>query len=486
MSHLASQSAKGKLRDNLWEIVNYLWLKYVGISEEYELLREKWMFLKDAHPPAIPIGKGSQIFKALDKSIARSEKLFRRFGFDKKSLDDYARFRECDYRFCEEIETELFGLVTYVGLLKLAYFQRTVSYEVVHSTGFAYGPEKTIGSEMVYVAADNIVESYSDCVETKRRQPGDQPVFLWDNFATFVPPIQSPGFFGAVCTTFPLGLFHISLSEEQKSQIPPLLMIAHEIAHVSVRDPDKVSNARIEFESVMQYVILHARNIVRGFMNNGLLYNWYRCPYCPLNILSWSYDDKRIARFFEEIFADFLAYKIGGSNTIEALLDEGSGDDSVRFRTSVVSGYMHELGRVGSQRGDAIDLRIDDVNRRRNTSLRRIASKLGQHLGLSHPLIRICPKCQVVTGQTIGICIKSFEDQHPQTLSKFIKSGKEFSISRKEEKRVISQLLKGIPQTGVDPRKLLHCYFEAFKKTRRIRNRPRYLVTLYSLAFNES
>lgn len=486
MSDAAAQSLKQKRRDNLWEIVNYLWLKYVGISEEYELLREKWMFLKDVHPPAIPIGKGSQIFKALDRSISRSDRLFKGFGFEKKSLDDYAKFRERDYKFCDNMEAELFGLVTYVGLMKLAYLQRTISYEVVHSTGFAYGPEKTIGSEMVYVAADNVIESYNDCIETKKREPGNQPVFLWDNFATFVPPIQSGGFFGAVCTTFPLGLFHISLSEEQKGQIPPLLMIAHEVAHVSMRDPDRVSKARIEFESAMRYVILHAKSIVRDFMNNGLLQHWYKCPYCPLNILDWSHDSKRTAGFFEEIFADFLAYKIGGPNTIEALFDEGSIDDSVRLRVSVISGYMRERGGAEFQRADTIDLRIDDVNRRLKTSLKRIASERGQHLPPNHPLIRICPRCQVVTGQTIGICIKSLEDQQPQILSKFVKPGKEFSISGEEENRTISSLLEGIPQTGVDPRKILHCYFEAFKRTRRIRNRPRFLVTLYSLAFNES
>lgn len=478
---------KERRRHNLWEIVSYLWVKYIGVSEEYELLKEKWAFLQDAHPPAISVGKGSQVFIELDKSISRTEKMFKKFGLAKKSQDAYKNFRERDWNLCNKIRRELFSLVNYVGLLKLAYFQRTVSYEVMTSTGFAYGPEKTIGSEIVYVAADKVTKTYADCIEIKRRRPGNEPVFVWDNFITFVPPIQARGFFGALCTPYAVGLYHVSLSEEQKSQITPFMMLAHEISHVAAMDPDnEITSARDEYESFLAYIVLHTKNILNDLFDDGILQRWERCQNCPLNALGWISLQEVANDVIKEVFADWITFKVAGPNIVELILDEAFSTPLAKLRVNCLSKYMREQasGTTEIARSNEIDLRVDDVNRRERISVRRERSR--KHLPLTEPFVDICPGCLAVTGQTIGRCLKSFEDRHPRKAQSFIKKGKLFSISKREEDSIISSLLEGIPQTSVDPRKILHCYFEAFKGAERIGRKPQYLVTLYSLAFSET
>lgn len=480
---------KEKRRHNLWEIINYLWTKYVGISEEYELLKEKWVFLQDVHPPAISIGKGSHVFKELDKSSLRMQKIFKKFGFTKNTHDDYCNFRERDWAFCEKIKQELFSLVNYVGLLKLAYLQRTVSYEVVNSTGFPYGPEKTIGSEIVYVAADKVADVYADCVKMKMRL-GNKPVFVWDNFITFVPPIQASGFFGALCTAYAVGLYHVSLSEELKSQIAPLMMLAHEISHVAAMDPDnEVTKARVEYESLLTYVVRHAKVILNDLLQNGSLQHWNHCQICPLNVSEWSSLEGFANDVINEIFADWIAFKVAGPNIIELLLDEVFHLPFTKVRAKCMAKYMHELACGMSEsdlsnRADEVDFRIDDINRRERISIRRERGR--RHLPLAEPFVDICPKCLSLTGQAFGECLKSFEDRHPRIAGRFVKRNRLFSISKDEEDTITSSLLGGVPLVSVDPRKILHCYFEAFKRARNIGQKPQYLVTLYSLAFSET
>ena len=481
------QDNRERRRTNLWEIVNYLWLKYVGISEEYELLKEKWIFLKDAHSPAISIGKASCTFRALDRSILAIGRMFKTFGFEKKSPDEYSNLKEYDYGLCEKIRTELFPLVNYVGLLKLAYFQRTVSHEVLSSTGFAYSPERTVGSEMVYLAADKVAKTYSECIDIKRRQPANQPVFMWDGFITFIPPIQSSGFFGALCSTQLLGLYHVSISEEQKGLIPPLMMLAHEVSHIAIMDPDKgLTGARDEYESVLAYLTLHVRNVLRLMLDDGRLERWAACDVCPLNALAWVYPEGAANNVIQEIIADFFSYKISGPNSMELLLDEGFLMLLTRLRVNCIASYVsrNATGREELGRANNVLFRVDDIDRRARASMRRWLNS--HNLALDEPRVDVCPRCLRLTGNVIGIVLKNFEDRFPVILNAFIKSQKVFSISKNEARRIIAALLQEKPLTDVDPRKLLHCYIECFRRTKHAGQKPQYPVVLYSLAFNES
>ena len=58
-----------------------------------------------------------------------------------------------------------------------------------------------------------------------------------------------------------------------------------------------------------------------------------------------------------------------------------------------------------------------------------------------------------------------------------------FSITQKEKEEISYALRNGIPIPEKDPRHILHCYYEAYKKSDG-EERPHYAATIYSLAFN--
>lgn len=466
-------------KSNLWEITRHLWSKYVNLSEEYKMLKEKWAFLEFTNSPALPLRAESNIFKAIDSSVSRLNTLFGMFNLTKDKRDRYPDFYEAPLNVYQNIQNEFFYLVSYVGLLKLAYFQRTVALEMAHTmTGFPQSPEKTIGSELIYVAADKVAKVYSGCIKSAMKPPYyTTPFYQWDEFVSFVPPITSSTFYGAFCRTSPYGLYHLSLSEEQKSMVCSLLILAHEVGHVPAFDPNTDTGMREEYVSMSDYVFKKTISAYQIQEEEGRLLEWYKCRYCRWNPFNWPDTPKFFLELFEQVFADLIGLKIGGPMTIEVFLNETYPADEAIVRSEIIHTYMREKDLP-----NAIDLnhRINDVVQRKKTFLHD-----SEGLDPNHPEITLCLTCLRVLGKTFGGSIYNYEQNHKGFFSRFIKRKKEFSISVAEEEQIINSLKRGIPCSDFDVRKILHAYARAFKSMKEPHERPRYPITLYSIAFNE-
>lgn len=87
-----------------------------------------------------------------------------------------------------------------------------------------HSPERTIGNELFYLAADNVARRYYECLNI--------PYGKWDEIITFTPPIEEEYFYGAFYRPSQyLKLFHVSMSEEAKYFVGSYLTLAHEFSH---------------------------------------------------------------------------------------------------------------------------------------------------------------------------------------------------------------------------------------------------------------
>ena len=111
-----------------------------------------------------------------------------------------------------EIGSRLFEICHYHGILKTTFYMRTVSSEIPHVvSGIPLSPEKTMGNEAVYVAADIVARRYRECLYVPEE-------FSWDPYVSFLYPATCTGFYGAFCSPERhLRLYHISISEEGKN-----------------------------------------------------------------------------------------------------------------------------------------------------------------------------------------------------------------------------------------------------------------------------
>lgn len=479
--------------ESLWEAVRTLWMKYCGISDEYRMLRDRWLYLyKEVSIPTLPYLKNKEnlTFDLLDNHIKELDQLFKdKFNLKRGVMEDYTKslplLRKSSLRDHSEIEVRFFDLSTYVGLLKLAFFQRTASSEISHvASGAPKSPERTIGNELFYLAADKCAKRYHECLNI--------PYGRWDNFITFAPPIGQGYFYGAFYHPSPyLELFHISMSEEQKYFVGSYLALAHEFGHGVLTKKTTTPEGDVITDKVNWYKLLF-EIVWDGMFDSLNEFVGRRCEDCIIT----KYTDSKLSYFrqYEQFIADLFGFRVGGPNILSALWDISFGvtNELELIRNVALLEYIYAHSKRREIRGlidrinDLLD-RLDVVRAENNklcpthTNLSECITKIG---GLWANIAMNVDKdiFSIIPNRNLGNLDLEGYDISSSIFSNFIKE--EFKIKKSEETRLVDSLLSGIPCTDADPRHILHCYYEAYKKSKG-EDRPSYPATIQSLAFNK-
>ncbi|MGC1121513.1 MAG: hypothetical protein WBA22_10510 [Candidatus Methanofastidiosia archaeon] len=497
-----------KREDILWDSVRSHWFKFCGISDEYSMLRNKWMYFFDEFYPVFP--DMGETFDNLAKKCKYLEELFGDFGFKREKPEEKENMMNGDLEKLTEIEDVLFDLSKYIALLKLAFFQRTVSVEIPHtSIDLPHNAEREIGNELIFVAADKIANAYEKCLRI--------PYWNWDHIITFLPHYESSFFFGAVIQFMPeLGAFHISMSEEQKYFIGTYLHLAHELGHAAAWKPSTLSSLTREptvwYKAFSEFCVNHMTEDLQDFIT-------LECArHCPVGINEESLHTI-LASTFEQFICDLVAYKIGGRNTFFALLDD------IGFYLNfnlLMQGIIRCIGVMIYERECKKDIdHLISLNERIEGIFSEIEGKeytCIPNCGKKHIFGEKCRKCWKRIGTLFGKTVREFEimlveradkrllrkffedssfsqrkriidslknkEDSSILLSRLIEEGMEFKVEEQDEDEIKEKLVSGVLCPEDDPRLILHCYYEAFKETKADR-RPSYAATIHSLAFNE-
>jgi|Deesub1362A_J573_1020465.scaffolds.fasta_scaffold01962_9 hypothetical protein len=510
---------------SLWEAARALWMKYCGVADEYKMLRDRWLYAsEDSLFGALPYLRSKNkenpsTFDLLDEHIETIDKMFSTtFGFERDNMESFnkEKFKKIKFSDIKIIEDYFYDLSNYVGLLKLGFFQRTVSFEIPHvASGVPHSPERTIGNELFYLAADTVARRYEECLNI--------PYGKWDGFVTFAPPITEEYFYGAFYRPSPyLELFHISMSEEQKYFVGSYMAIAHEFGHslmsmlVEIEKNIKFIDAPYWAKILYGNIYNYTKNYFSDFKKDDI------CRNCKFyHILSNTNTSMEI---FFEILCDIVAYMLNGKNYISCLIDQVHGylgSDVYNgltnlFRILVINNYCYI-----SKNTD----KIKDIAKRIENIAEEVLEtyKIGDNLCLNGRLCMIDVSTSwaklindfdrnqyalllidVFSDIFISNINKKINDILDEILSKVkedidyniihdIYNSKsifsffvvdKFKITKKHEDKIMNALVGGEPCTEEDPRHILHCYYEAYKRSKG-EERPNYPATIYSLAFNK-
>jgi hypothetical protein len=492
---------------SIWEAARTLWIKYCGISDEYKMLRDRWLYLyEEKSLPILPYlrktfsSERDQTFDILDKHVKKMDAAFsEKFSFNRPEFESFAQFSrshnpKTDLRDYKGIEHKFFDLSTYTGLLKLAFFQRTVSSEIPHVvSGLPHSPERTIGNELFYLAADKIGSRYSDCLNL--------PYGEWDKFITFVPPVGERYFYGAFCKPSPyLKLFHISLSEEKKYFIGGYLAMAHEFGHAPLSKIQKIDGIRGLDRPNWFKILCHVSlSTIASTLEN---FSDERCSLCPIyqiiRVSLYTVQKYPFSSLCEQFLADIFALRIGGPNTIHTLIDDVMGvvnpstlDELLRIVT------LWSYTRLCPNYSD----RSHEISNRIKEMLVKIELERSRK-NITCPTNMSLVRCLVTLGSTWATTTDDFDRRFHRRVSELIDKEilkmpilrrqsffsrfirVEFKISHSDEDRIKQSLLDGKPCINDDPAHILHAYYEAYKESVGP-ERPNYAATIQSLAFND-
>jgi len=539
---------------SLWEAVRTLWIKYCGISDEYKMLKHRWQYLyKPDSLPILPFlfeeDSGSEekksTFGLLDGLVSDINDTFQnKLNFKRTYMENYddslLYLRNFTLKNYYILERKIFELSNFVGLLKLAFFQRTVSTEISHvASGLPHSPERTIGNELFYLAADEVAKSYYKCFKI--------PYGKWDEFITFSPPITEAHFTGAFFRTSEYSkLFHISMSEEQKYFVGAYMILAHELSHAPVVKLWKeLDYSRTDLSSWLKLlyrdICTNTKSILKEYENND-------CNRCPLNRATTGI----YAFQAEQCIADILGLKVTGTNIGHAFLDTTFGTfgtlsmlhpielDLIRILT--LHSYMIASGMP---RDEVLGNRIEDLENRVNTNrvnrnlaecpnflecIEQIGSswasiiydfdlrfsqifaeQLSTNYNILH-LLSLCPEAPIIDINVIGSrewtnlqdicaeiaasegvelkCTRMCLNRIPDSLfsrfiiDKFDKNNVKVDDEKVSIGKIKDALSEGVPCLEVDPRYILHAYYEGYRESEGTK-RPNYATTIHSLAFNK-
>jgi len=490
---------------SLWEATRTLWTKYCGIANEYKMLRDRWLYLHDRESlPALPYLKGTT-FAALDELVISLSRRFNELGFRDDKIEDFRIFDSRLFRNAEdlahwsavfnEIKERFLDLATYEGLLKLAFFQRTVSSEISHvASGVPHSPERTIGNELFYVAADRVAQRYGECLNLGRSS--------WDGVITFASPKEGPGFYGAFFRSSKyLRCFHVSMSEEQKYFVGSYLVLAHEFGHAAIHanlsSSWAIANNVIGKSIIPHLTLLSEFRKDLEFPQEQFFKSIQVCEKCPNYLTPSTFGEKLPAHlgYFNEFLADLVSLQIGGLNTAEVFFDEIfrlSKVENERIKSPNLeailrlSGILSYLNQIASKRWDKQRLEI-----RLKSLVKLDQEALNFLLGdtFDKKMCRMCANCVLKMGELWGSELARLnqvvQDVSGRSIFRlFVKENMFFRIDKRTEKRIVDSLLSGTPCPQEDPRYILHAYHEAYKQSGG-KKRPNYAATIHSLAFNE-
>ena len=506
--------------EGLWKTARTLWIKYCGVSDEYKMLRERWLYLHGENKlmvlPYLRRKNEDEEQKTFDFLTDHSKKLegmFGEIGFKRSKMENFSDFKDKveDLNMDELInrltliEEYFYDLSNFVGLLKSAFFQRTVSAEIQHVvSGIPHSPECTIGNELFYLAADNVAWRYCECLNI--------PYGKWDGFITFIPPIEEGLFYGAFYNPSPyLKLFHVSMSEEAKYFVGSYLALAHEFGHsiMSVK-PDLIKKDVYPkwFKTITKEICNRTHRILETNKRDC-------CKYCHIykNLYANPEDyeeyylllNRNYRVFCSELLADIIAYWIAGKNYVHGFIDaffQRVSTPNIELLLRVVSTFAY-LKIVNE---DIKDLKIN-INKLVEAYEYYNSEVLNETYGDEEGIREEDYKCPVFQECVSKICgdwartINKFdkydtdylsEEPENDTITQHLEANKsffktiikdEFRIEAGEATQIISALEEGRPIPEKDPRHIMHCYYEAYKQSDG-ENRPNYAAAIYSLAFN--
>ncbi len=494
--------------ESSYVVLDSLWIKYCGLVDEFDMLEDKWAFARGEDTlTALPRVRRS--FEKLNDLSGECKEIFEQLGFFRAKPESMKAFNDAvvdypqDYVLGRRVRLT-FGieeLSKYMELLRAIFFQRTVSDDISQTVvGFPHSPERTSGNELIYLAADKVARAYYHCFEFKDPD--------WDGVVSFIYPTVSGHLHGAFMWHAPFsGLFHLSLSGENKYFPGSLILLSHEMGHASMsithseldgvwRDYDHKNWVKVLYQP-----FLHQMRAIKATYLDSLFPESARCGNCILRKLE-VLSEHDYAHIFCECIADLLSMETAGPGAISCLSDSAPSYPQL-FRIGFLAVYYS-----GDQnRQQAL---LEEMFRlEKNLMTEHSANCHGQEQA------KICVEAFTTISAQLGGGINSiqqsfkdvvaeyFPDLHDQYLESFAELGLEnegfvddgsilsrvikprfrFELSYPEQSRIEESLRDCKPIYDVDPRKILDVYF---RRLRRQAEPPSFATLVSSLAFNET
>lgn len=481
-----------------WSSFWPIWIKYCGVVDEFEMLKSKWNFMSSEAFSALPTIPST--FNMIDNLIHETTTLFKPM-FDRETVDKIENFDPNTARArTSDLQERFIELSQYVGLLKFVFFQRTVSNEIPHVvSGLPLSPERTVGNESLYVAADNVAKAYFSCLRKRERDELE-----WDGVISFIYPILG-GYFGGINRPSEyIRKFHVSLTEEGKNFLGCYLFLAHEIGHSTHYSIDRLRAEKNRwpkwFDKIWDDVFNHetlGQNAKFGQEVNRLS---SRCSGCRIysRLCKYLRSADVNSQEYEQCVADLIAYLIGGPSTVFALIDFLNRKPKIRdipVRPAFLSGYFFQ-----KRQNSFSDLIDAEISKMRNDWILHVQDEEGYYN--AHCVVRgnsptscfdLFKRIAHYGGQFFASDdVVLFRDGQNQELnlpfdvkalprdvnsltSALVKE--KFNISKTTEERIKSNLESRTPLHDEDPRNILHCFYLLHREGKT----PDYATTLFSL-----
>jgi hypothetical protein len=488
----------------LWKDVHPLWIRYCGVSDEMKTLRNRWLFLADLQYSPLPDVKDT-LFNRLIALDSTFQTMFGRLGFSRYVLETRGKFIHATEAWeRDELEIFLSGLremfaelEEYLGKLKLTFFQRTSSLEIPFQAGLARSPQKTMGDEIVHLAADNVAACYLNCL----RWHSD---LAWDRVVSFVYPVQE-AFTGGIFHVMPhTKLFHLSLSEDGKYFPGAFLFLAHEVSHATMYKVVGGMTRHCHWVIATWgrfYRYIHSfEDLKKDIISRRV------CENCDnRNYIESLFSFDRSGYYLRQCIADIVGLEIGGICSLLAIVDFAPFLETL-FRVAFLAGYYHE------KKG-----KIEEILSEKEYLYSVLLRKRGKTCGAGNP--QLCLDFLVELGTKAGMSF-SHDDATviPDYLPSLFKSQSEQLPSESDRRHfcqnffdlacdenyctstapnIISHLVKkpfnysfdsnmadqlteGLcAPAETDPRLMLHVFYKLY----RMRGPPSYSATLHNLAF---
>lgn len=507
--------------DSLTSPINALWMKYGGLRSEYKMVRDRWLYFNSEYGRVVPLPKrGNSIFDLIDKELDVIDDLFEYFKGQRLKRSSLEMSIDGEVRLVEyrELSERIREMVDWLSLLKMSFYQRTVSVEIPHySFGLPRSPERTIGDEQFYLAADRVAESYLRCLKV--------PNLQWDGFITFEPMLSfwgsmGPGVF--ISPTIPV--YHIIMPDHYKYLVTSSLILAHELGHPALDGNyymPKIEgyvfaiNIDKPIDRIRRALVPYIMDGVRREMGDEGPFSGEgesgstreECRKCgiPFKLLGKN-------EWLDQILTDIIAFRIGGQTTIEVFLDEIL--NLFDFLTISIDSERETPVRVEGV-GTSLSLKLDLLSRF-TAALRFIKSTYPRNRDWVDGKLELIDAWGKRSAETIEEHFERFARRYPQEgpisleereidlkcCSSFGKSFSKalvetgigsnvvdtcvrrdgvFTIRKNEEKAIMEDLLNENTTEDRDPRKILHCFYRLFREGKR----PSYATAIQSLAFNQ-
>ncbi|MDH5266279.1 MAG: hypothetical protein OEW62_01220 [Candidatus Bathyarchaeota archaeon] len=479
--------------ERIWSSLYPVWIKYCGVCDEYKNLKDKWNYFCVEEFSSLP--SIYPTFQRVDTLIEETNHIFSPF-FGRERIDSMNGFdRELASRRISEFQNRFMELSNYLGILKFIFFQRTVSSEIPHMvSGEPISPERTIGNEMLYIAADNIARQYRNCVRLDQN-------LNWDGIISFIYPIQSDYFFGGFChPSNYLKHFHVSISEEGKHFLGTYLLLAHEISHaIHYKWDGALRSFRCPswFATIWREILGRQLTLFPPLLEQ-LKESCSECHYYDY-LFTYMYDLRENSEMFRQFVADLLACLIGGPTTCYSLIDMFLNANPelrhIPLRPAFICGYFQQKHELAASA--VLENEISDMQNKWTPHIQRIQSlvrsscildgadpsrmcfpifmEMGRHAG---HVFADCDEQLVDLYRMLEFPIEppSVPEEFDSISSMLVRD--RFDISAQEEAEIECKLKNRTICSDYDPRKILHCYYISHRKGQT----PDYAATLASLA----